>query len=427
MKYNVEHLEGSMAKITVTVDAKQYDLALDKSYNKNKSKFNVPGFRKGKATRMMVEKYYGMGALLEDAIDFMIDDTYKDVIKESGLDVVSRPEINIEEVEKGKDFVYSALVAKKPEFDLANYKGIEIEKTKVEVTDEDFEKELEREREKNSRLELVEDEIKDKDHTVIDFDGSIDGVPFAGGKGEDYPLVIGSNSFIKGFEEAIIGHKVGDEFDIDVTFPEEYHAKDLANKPAVFKVKIKEVKRKELPTLDDDFASEVSEFETLAEYKEDLRKKLVEKRENEARVKDEDRVVKEAVKLLDFELPKPMVEFQIDKMLDEYSRRIQAQGIAFEKYLELTGLKVEALREQMKDTAIESIKTRLLFEKVAELEKIEVSEDDLNKEYEKIALQYKMEIEKIKEIFENGEKERMIADLKVEKAFKFLVDNANIK
>lgn len=427
MNYKVETLENSMASFTITVPAKDFDEALTKSFNKNKAKFNIPGFRKGKATRQMVEKHYGMGALLEDAIDFMLDATYENVVRESGLEVVSRPEISFDTVEKDKDFVYTAKVALKPELTLGEYKGIEIEKTDASITDEDVNAELERERQKNSRLVVVERPIETGDHTVIDFDGSVDGVRFDGGKGEDYPLVIGSHSFIEGFEEALIGHSLGEEFDINVTFPETYHAKDLASKPAVFRVKIKEIKKNELPELNDDFASEVSEFDTLAEYKEDLKKKLSERKEKEVKSLDENRVLERVVEAASVNLPDPMVDFQVENMLNDYARRMQAQGIPLDQYLQFTGMTVENLKDQMKPNAIRNIKTRLTLEKVAEMEKLEATEEDMDKELSKIAEQYKMELDKIKGLFGEAEKKQMSNDIKVEKAFRFVIDNAKLK
>ncbi len=424
MSYTVENLEKSMAAITVTVPAKDFEAAVSKSFHKNKSKFNVPGFRKGKATQQMVEKHYGFGVLLEDAVDFAIDASYPEAAKDSGLDIVSRPEISIESIDKGQDFVYKAKVALRPELTLGAYKGVEVEKAVTEVTAEDIEAELKREQERNSRLVSVERAVEDGDHTVIDFDGSVDGVHFDGGKGEDYPLVIGSHSFIEGFEEQLIGRGIGESFDIQVTFPENYHAKDLAGKPAVFKVAIKEIKKKELPALDDEFAGEVSEFETLAEYKEDLKKKLAARKEESAKVQNENAVLEKVVEAAEVEIPAPMLESQIDTMMNDYARRMQAQGLPLDQYMQFTGMTLESLREQMKPNAERSIKTRLTLETVAKAENLEATEEDFDRELGKIAEQYKMELAKIKELFGEEQRKQMANDIKVQKAVEFLVAQA---
>ena len=422
MSYTVENTEKSLAVITVTVPADEFAQYVTKSYNKNKSKYNVPGFRKGKATQQMVEKQYGYGIFFEDAVDFAIDATYPEAAKDSKLDIVSRPEISIENINKGEDFVYKATVALRPELTLGEYKGVEVTKASTEVTDADIENELKKEQERNSRLISVERPVENGDNTVIDFDGSVDGVHFDGGKGEDYPLVIGSHSFIEGFEEQLIGHSIGEEFSINVTFPENYHSKDLAGKPAVFDIKIKEIKKKELPEINDEFASEISEFETLKEYKADLKTKLAVQKENAAKAQNENAVIEKVVENASVEIPGPMLNSQIDNMINDYARRMQAQGLPLDQYMEFTGMTMENLRDQMKPNAERSIKTRLTLETVAKTENIEAEEAD--KELQKIADQYKMELDKIKELFGEAERKQMAADIKVQKAVEFLVSNA---
>lgn len=424
MSYTVENTEKSLAVITVTVPADEFAQYVTKSYNKNKSKYNVPGFRKGKATQQMVEKQYGYGIFFEDAVDFAIDATYPEAAKDSKLDIVSRPEISIENINRGEDFVYKATVALRPELTLGEYKGVEVTKASTEVTDADIENELKKEQERNSRLISVERPVENGDNTVIDFDGSVDGVHFDGGKGEDYPLVIGSHSFIEGFEEQLIGHSIGEEFSINVTFPENYHSKDLAGKPAVFDIKIKEIKKKELPEINDEFASEISEFETLKEYKADLKTKLAVQKENAAKAQNENAVIEKVVENASVEIPGPMLNSQIDNMINDYARRMQAQGLPLDQYMEFTGMTMENLRDQMKPNAERSIKTRLTLETVAKTENIEAEEADMDKELQKIADQYKMELDKIKELFGEAERKQMAADIKVQKAVEFLVSNA---
>ena len=424
MSYTVENTEKSLAVITVTVPADEFAQYVTKSYNKNKSKYNVPGFRKGKATQQMVEKQYGYGIFFEDAVDFAIDATYPEAAKDSKLDIVSRPEISIENINKGEDFVYKATVALRPELTLGEYKGVEVTKASTEVTDGDIENELKKEQERNSRLISVERPVENGDNTVIDFDGSVDGVHFDGGKGEDYPLVIGSHSFIEGFEEQLIGHSIGEEFSINVTFPENYHSKDLAGKPAVFDIKIKEIKKKELPEINDEFASEISEFETLKEYKADLKTKLAVQKEKAAKAQNENAVIEKVVENASVEIPGPMLNSQIDNMINDYARRMQAQGLPLDQYMEFTGMTMENLRDQMKPNAERSIKTRLTLETVAKTENIEAEEADMDKELQKIADQYKMELDKIKELFGEAERKQMAADIKVQKAVEFLVSNA---
>ncbi|MCI8950466.1 MAG: trigger factor [Lachnospiraceae bacterium] len=427
MSLQVEKLEKNMAKLTVEVSAQQFEECIKTVYKKNKNRFAVPGFRRGKAPLNMIEKMYGVGVFYEDAAEEAIDHTYADAMKESELEIVSRPEVSIIQIEKGKPFIYSAMVAVKPEVTLGEYKGIEVEKASDEVTDEDVAAELVKIQNQNSRLVTIEDRpVQDGDQTVIDFDGSVDGVSFDGGKAEDYPLTIGSHSFIDTFEEQLIGKNIGEECQVNVTFPEEYHAKDLAGKPAVFKVTIKEIKKKELPVLDDEFASEVSEFETLDEYKADLREKLEEKKKKEAATENEDKVVEAVVANASMDIPEPMINSQVENLVQDYARRMQSQGIAFDQYMEYTGMTLDSLKEQMRPQAVKRIETRLVLEAVAEAEKIEVTEERIDEELKKMAEAYKMEVDKLKEYMGDFEKKQMKQDIAVQEAVDFLVAEAKL-
>lgn len=425
MSLKVENLEKNMAKLTITVAADDFTKAIKASYEKNKNKFAVPGFRKGHATQAMVEKHFGLGALLDDAINIAIDNSYPAAMQESKLEIVSRPEITITKVAKGEDFEYEALVAVYPEVKLNNYKGIEVEKANAEVTDEDIENALKGEQDRNSRMVTVEGRaIEEGDHTVIDFDGSIDGVHFEGGKGEDYPLVIGSHAFIEGFEEQIKGHNIGESFDVHVTFPENYAAKDLAGKAAVFAVTIKDAKKKELPELNDEFASEVSEFDTLDAFKEDLKKKLAVAKEENAKIVNENTVVDKVSAQAEVDIPDPMLDSTIDQMVNDYARRMQSQGIPLDQFMEFTGTTMEQIREQMKPQAFQRVRNRVVLEAVVKAENIAATEEEINAELQKMADQYKMDIEKIKEIFNAQGLDQLKQDLAVQKAVNFLVENA---
>ena len=425
MSLKVENLEKNMAKLTITVAADDFTKAIKASYEKNKNKFAVPGFRKGHATQAMVEKHFGLGALLDDAINVAIDNSYPAAMQESKLEIVSRPEITITKVAKGEDFEYEALVAVYPEVKLNNYKGIEVEKANAEVTDEDIENALKGEQDRNSRMVTVEGRaIEEGDHTVIDFDGSIDGVHFEGGKGEDYPLVIGSHAFIEGFEEQIKGHNIGESFDVHVTFPENYAAKDLAGKAAVFAGTIKDAKKKELPELNDEFASEVSEFDTLDAFKEDLKKKLAVAKEENAKIANENAVVDKVSAQAEVDIPDPMLDSTIDQMVNDYARRMQSQGIPLDQFMEFTGTTMEQIREQMKPQAFQRVRNRVVLEAVVKAENIAATEEEINAELQKMADQYKMDIEKIKEIFNAQGLDQLKQDLAVQKAVNFLVENA---
>ena len=427
MSLQVEKLEKNMAKITVEVPSEQFEKALTAAFNKNKSRFNIPGFRKGKAPQAMVEKMYGVEVLYEDAINEALDATYGDAVTESGLEVVSRPEIDVVQVEKGKELIYTATVAVKPEVTLGEYKGIEVEKASAEVTDEDIEAELKKVQEQNSRLITVEDRaVEDGDQTVIDFEGSVDGTPFEGGKGEDYPLPIGSHSFIDTFEEQLIGKNIGEECEVHVTFPEEYHAKELAGKPAVFKVTVKEIKRKELPELNDEFAGEVSEFETLEEYKNDVKSKLSLKKQKDAATENENHVVDKVVENAQMDIPEPMIDSQVNNMVNDYARRMQSQGLSLEQYMQFTGMTIETLKEQMKPQAVKRIQTRLVLEAIVKAENITVSDEAVEKEIADMAESYKMEVAQIKEYMGENGIEQMKEDLAVQEAVDFLVAEAKL-
>ena len=425
MSLQVEKLEKNMAKLTVEVPAEQFEAALKTSYNKNKNKFNIPGFRKGKAPQAMIEKMYGVGVFYEDAVDEAINASYPDAAKESGLEIVSRPSISIEEIEEGKAFVYTAVVAVKPEVTLGEYKGVEVQKTKSEVTEEDIETEIKRAREKNSRLITVEDRgIEDGDQVTIDFDGSVAGKRFEGGKAEDYPLTIGSHTFIDNFEEQLIGKTTGEECEVNVTFPAEYHVEELKNKPAVFKVKVKEIQRKELPEANDDFASEVSDFDTMEEYKKDLTEKLQAEKIEAAKTADEDKVVAKVIENATMEIPDQMVEEQVNGMVNDYARRLESQGISFKQYVEITGMTAEKIGEQMKPQAIKRIQTRLVLEAVVKAENIQADDAAVEEQFDKMAEDFKMDKEQIKGMFGEEQMAQLKEDLAVQKAIDFLVAEA---
>lgn len=427
MSVQVENLEKNTAKLTIEVPAEKFEEAVQHSYNKNKGKFNIPGFRKGKAPFNMIKKMYGVGVFYEDAVDEVIDASYPDAAKESGLEIVSRPEISIEQVEKGKAFIYVASVATKPEVTLGEYKGIEVEKAKPEVTDADVEAELKKVQEQNSRLVTVEDRaVADGDQTVIDFEGFVDGKAFEGGKAEDYTLVIGSHSFIDTFEDQLIGKNIGEDVEVNVTFPAEYHAAELAGKPATFKVKIKEIKMKELPELNDEFASEVSEFETLDAYKEDVKNKLAETKQAQATAENENNVVQKVVDNAQMDIPAPMVDEQVRNMIEDYARRLQSQGISFDQYLQFTGSTIEQLQEQMRPQAELRLRTRLVLEAVVAAEKIEPSDELVEAEIKKMSENYKMDVEQIKSIMGEAGMAQMKADMAVQEAVDFLVAEAKL-
>ena len=431
MSLQVEKLEKNMAKLTIEVDADKFNEAIKKAYEKNKGKMSVPGFRKGKVPQAMIEKMYGPDVFYEDAANIIIPDAYSEELeKAEDLEVVSQPKIDVVQIEKGKNFIFTAEVALKPPVELGKYKGVKIDKIDTEVTDEDIDKEIKREQEANGRMVTVDDRpIKDGDTAVIDFEGFIDDVAFEGGKGENYSLVIGSGSFIPGFEDQLIGKNKGDETDVNVTFPEDYNAKDLAGKPAVFKVKINEIKVKELPELDDEFASEVSEFDTMAEYREDVKKNLAEKKEKEAKEKKEDAVIEAIVKDSKMEIPDAMVETQTKNMVNDYARRLQSQGLSLEQYFMFTGLNMDKFMEQMKPGALKRIESRLILEAIVKAENFDVTDEEYEKELERIAEESKMEVDKLKEYIGDDEygKNQIVEDLKIQKAIDLIVDNCKEK
>lgn len=428
MSVQVEKLEKNMAKLTVEVSADELEKAIEKAYQKQKKNITVPGFRKGKVPRMMVEKMYGKEVFYEDAANEIIPSAYEKAYDECGENIVSTPKIEVVQIEAGKPFIFTAEVALKPEVTLGAYKGIEVDKVDVTVSDEEVDAEIEKERDRNARSISVTDRaVQDKDQTVIDFEGFVDGVAFEGGKGENYPLTIGSGAFIPGFEEQLIGKNIGEECDVNVTFPEDYHAEDLAGKAAVFKVTVKEIKEKQLPDLDDEFAAEVSEFDTLAEYKEDVKKNLTEKREKDVKNAKEDAVVDAIIENATMEIPEAMIETQQRQMVQEFAQNIQMQGLSIDQYFQFTGLTAEKMMEQVKPQAEKRIKSRLVLEAVAKAENITASEEDFEAEVAKMAEMYKMEADKVKESIGEEGKKQMMEDLAVSKAAEFVVNEAKEK
>ena len=425
MSLQVEKLEKNMAKLTVEVPAEEVEAALQNAYLKNRKQISVPGFRKGKVPRQMIEKMYGPEVFYDDAANALIQKAYPQAADECELEIVSRPTVDIVQLEKGKSFIFTAEVAIKPEVTLGQYKGIEVEKADTAATDEEVAAELDKEREANSRTISVEDRaVQDGDMTVIDFEGFVDGEAFEGGKGTDYPLTIGSGAFIPGFEEKLVGAEIGKEVEVDVTFPEEYHAKELAGKPAVFKCTVKEIKVKELPELDDDFAQDVSDFDTLEEYKADVRKKVEEKKAADAKAKKEDAVIEKIIEGAAMEIPDAMVETQAERMVDEFAQRLQMQGLTMEQYLQFTGGNVQALVEQSKPQALKRIQSRLVLEAVVAAENLTASDEELDAELGRMAEQYKMEVEKLKEMFTEEDLKSVREDLAIQKAVELVTDAA---
>ena len=417
MSLQVEKLEKNMAKLTIEVSAEDLEKAMQAAYQKAKGRITLPGFRKGKAPRKMIEQMYGKGIFLEDAANALIPEHYSKALEECELEIVSQPQIDVTQAEPGKAFIFTAEVAVKPEVTLGEYKGVEVPKSETEVTDEDVEAELKKEQEKNSRTVTVEDRgAENGDITTIDFEGFVDGEAFEGGKGTDYPLTLGSGSFIPGFEDQLVGAKEGDHVEVKVTFPEEYQAKELAGKEAVFQCDVKKVEAKELPELDDDFAQDVSEFDTLAEYKEDVKKNLTEKKEKAARTAKENAAVDKAIENAEMDIP--------DAMLNDFSRRMQSQGLTMEQYFQFTGMTLDKMQEEMKPQALKRIQTRLVLEKIAEVENIQPTDEEVEEEFKKMADAYKMEVEKIKELLGDRELEQMKKDMAVQKAVTLVADEA---
>jgi len=425
MSLQVENMDNSMAKITIEVSAEELEKALHGAYNKQKGKINVPGFRKGKVPRQMVEKMYGPEIFYDDAANALIPEAYGKAYDESELDIVSQPKIDVVQIEKGKPFIFTAEVALKPEVTLGEYKGLKVDKVSVEVTDEEIDEKIAEEQDKNARTINVEDRaVQDKDQVVMDFEGFVDDIAFEGGKGENYPLTIGSASFIPGFEEQLIGAEIEQPLDVKVTFPEEYQTKELAGKDAVFKCVVHEIKVKELPELDDDFASEISEFDTIAEYKADVKEKLEEQKAAEGKRKKEDQAIDKAVANATIEIPQPMLDTQVNQMADEFAQRIQQQGLSLEQYFQFTGMTNEKMMEELKPQAEKRILTRLVLEAVAKAENIEISGEKLEEELVKMAESYQMEVDKLKEFMGDNEKNQMKQDIAVQEAVTFITDSA---
>ena len=425
MSVKVETLEKNMAKLVIEVPAEELEKALQAAYNKNKSKISIPGFRKGKVPRQMVEKMYGPGFFYEDAANMLIPVEYEKAAAESGLEIVSRPVIDIEQIEKGKTFIFTAEVAVKPEVTLGEYKGLEVAKANVEVSEEEVAAELEKEREKNARTISVEDRaVENGDMIMLDFEGFVNGVAFDGGKGENYPLTIGSGAFIPGFEEQLIGKNIGEDVEVNVTFPEEYQAPELAGCAATFKCKVNEIKVKELPELDDDFAQDVSKFDTLEEYKEDVKAKLAANKADAAKRAKEDAVIEKIIENAQMDIPEAMIDTQARQLVDEFAQRIQSHGLSFEQYLQFTGMNLDTALEQMKPNAVKRIQSRLVLEAVVKAENIEVSEEDVKAEIAKMAETYKMDADKLAEMMGEEEKKQIQMDMAIEKAVELVTEAA---
>ena len=425
MSLQVEKLEKNMAKLTIEVSAEDLDKAMEKAYQKQKSRISLPGFRKGKAPRKMIESMYGKGVFMEDAVNSLVPQEYTKALGECDLEIVSQPEINVTQMEPGKALIFTADVAVKPEVTLGDYKGVEVPKSEIAVTDEEVDAEVKKEQDKNSRTVVVEDRAAaNGDITTIDFEGFVDGVAFEGGKGTDYALTLGSGTFIPGFEDQLVGANTGDHVEVKVTFPEEYQAKELAGKEAVFQCDVKKIETKEVPELDDEFAKDVSEFDTLAEYKEDVKKKLTEKKEKEARTAKENAAVDKAIENAQMDIPELMTKTECRQMMDDFSRRMQQQGLSMEQYFQFTGQSMDKMMDDMKPQALKRIQTRLVLEKVAEAENIQPSEEEITEEIQKMADAYKMEADKIREAIGESGLEQMKKDMAVQKAVTVIADAA---
>ena len=425
MSSQIENLEKNMVKLTITVEADEVEKAIERAYQKQKSKISVPGFRKGKVPRKMVEKMYGAGVFYEDAANDMIQTAYTKAVEESDLDIVSRPKIDVTQLEAGKEFIFTAEVAVKPAVELGEYLGVEVPKADVEVTEDEINAEIDREREQNSRIVTVEDRaVEDKDMVTIDFEGFVDGVAFEGGKGTDYPLTIGSHSFIDTFEDQLIGKNIGEETEVNVTFPEEYHAEELKGKPATFKVTIKKIQKKELPELNDEFAGEVSEFETVDEYKNSIKQNISDRKQNEAKSAKQDAAIEKAIENATMEIPEAMVDLQVEQMAQDFARRLSSQGLSVEQYFAYTGMDAAQLQEQMKPQALKRIQSSLVLEAIVAKENIEVSDDEMKKEVEDMAKAYEMEVEKLEEYLSEADKDNIKKDIQNRKAAELIADKA---
>lgn len=425
MSLQVEKLEHNMAKLTIEVGADEVEKAIQAAYLKQRGKLSIPGFRKGKVPRQMIEKMYGVEIFYEDAINRMIPTAYSQAYDECGLDIVSQPEVDVVQMEKGKPFIFTAEVATKPEVTLGEYKGLKVDKVPVEVTAEDVDAEIKRELERNARtVEVTDRSVQKDDMVTLDYEGFVDGEAFEGGKGTDYPLTIGSGAFIPGFEDQLIGAEIGQEMEVNVTFPEQYHSKELAGKEAVFKCTVHTIKEKELPELDDEFASDVSECETLAEYRQEVEKKLTERKQTQAREQIEDQAVDQAAENAQMDIPQPMIDLQVRQMEDDMDYRLQMQGMTKEMYFQMTGLTEDRMKQDMEAQAVKTIRTRLVLEAVAKAENIVVSEERLEEELKKMAETYGREVEALKE--QMGEKriEEMKESIAVQDAITLIADAA---
>ena len=425
MSLQVEKLEHNMAKLTVEVAAEDVEKALQAAYLKQRKQINIPGFRKGKVPRQMIEKMYGPEVFYDEAANNMIPDAYAKAYDESELDIVSQPKIEVVQMEKGKPFIFTAEVATKPEVTLGDYKGLKVDKVSTRVTQKEVDEEIEKERERNARtIEVTDRAVQDKDEVTLDFEGFVDGVAFEGGKGEDYPLTIGSGSFIPGFEEQLIGAEIDKEVEVNVTFPKEYHSEELAGKDATFKCTVHTIKAKELPELDDEFASEVSECETMDAYRAEVKKNIKERKERTGKEKKENQAVDQAIENAQMDIPEAMIEFQVRQMADDFARRIQQQGLTVEQYFQFTGMTAEKMLEEMRPQAEKSIKTRLVLEAIVKAENIEVSDERVEEELTKMAEAYQTEVEKLKEFMGENEKKQIKEDLAVQEAITLLVNES---
>ena len=425
MSLQVENMEKNMAKLTIEVSAEELEKAIQGAYLKQRNKISVPGFRKGKVPRQMIEKMYGVGIFYEDAANALIPTAYGKAYDECELDIVSQPKVEVVQLEKGKPFIFTAEVAVKPEVTLGEYKGLSVDKVSNRVTAKEIDAKLEEEQKKNARTVVVEDRaVQDGDEVVLDFEGFVDGVAFEGGKGENYPLTIGSGSFIPGFEEQLIGAEAEKEVEVNVTFPKEYHSEELAGKDATFKCTVHTIKAKELPELDDEFASEVSECETMDAYRAEVKKNIKERKERTGKEKKENQAVDQAIENAQMDIPEAMIEFQVRQMADDFARRIQQQGLTVEQYFQFTGMTAEKMMEEMRPQAEKSIKTRLVLEAIVKAENIEVSDERVEEELTKMAEAYQMEVEKLKEFMGENEKKQIKEDLAVQEAITLLVNES---
>ena len=421
MSLAVEKLDGSMAKLTITVPAEEFTKAITSAYNKQKSKFSVPGFRKGKVPQAFIEKMYGAAIFYEDAANQLMNEYYPKELENCEEEITSNPEIDVTQIEKGKDFIFTATVAVKPEIKIGDYKGVEIEKIDTTVTDEDVMAEILKDQKENGRkIDVTDRAAQMDDEVTINFEGFVDDVAFEGGKGENYKLTLGSHSFIDTFEDQIVGKNIGDKFDVNVTFPEEYHVDDLKGKPAMFKVSVKEIKEKQLPELNDEFAQDVSDFDTIAEYKDDLKNKIADRKSREAKAKQEDEAIAKIIESSKSEIPDAMVDTQVNRMVEDFAQRLQQQGLSVEQYFQYTGMTADKIMEEMKPEAVKRIQSRLVLEAVVKAENIETSEEDFEAELKKMAETYKMELDQIKEFMGDYEKKQIKEDLAIQKAIEVI-------